>query len=60
MFDPEIASFRARGISLSDMRPLLDGEEPDHGTAEVTASSVVWPLVRAASSSRSIRAMRCS
>jgi alpha-galactosidase len=44
MFDPESGRFMARGLALGAIKPLIDGQVPVHGPAEVTSTSIVWPL----------------
>jgi alpha-galactosidase len=44
MFDPESRRFMARGLALGAIKPLIDGQVPVHGPAEVTSTSIVWPL----------------
>ena len=44
MFDPETGRFMARGLALGAVKPLIDGQVPVHGPAEVTSTSIVWPL----------------
>ncbi len=44
MFDPDAAGFRALGLSLGAIEPLIDGVVPRHAAAQVTLDAITWPL----------------
>jgi alpha-galactosidase len=43
-FDPAAPAFVGHGVSLSGIRPLIDGEVPPHGPAEMSENRIVWSL----------------
>ncbi len=44
--DPPALCFRARGVTLGGLAPLVDGEVPPHGSPEITDDRVIWRLGR--------------
>ena len=42
--DPNFDAFRGLGIDLTGLAPLIDGEVPAHGPAEIGVDCMIWPL----------------